>query len=196
MKRILSVVLLGAGVATVGIAFAGNQAQAHSHDTQPQTNADKIANAMTAAPDFISAQATILDWTDQAPNWPVLREGDNGWSCFPDFPSSPTNDPWCMDGVSLEWLNAYATGQEPKITTPGLSYMLQGGSDASNDDPFATEPKPGQDWVVAPPHLMVFSPTKLDPAAYADHHTGRPSIMFGGTPYEHLMIPVAGGGHH
>ena len=33
--------------------------------------------------------------------------------------------------------------------------MLQGGSDASNDDPFATTPPPGEPWVATGPHVMV-----------------------------------------
>jgi hypothetical protein len=37
----------------------------------------------------------------------------------------------------------------------GLVYMLQGGSDASNDDPFATAPKPGEKWVTTGPHVMM-----------------------------------------
>jgi hypothetical protein len=33
--------------------------------------------------------------------------------------------------------------------------------------------------------------TELNPAAYSsDPHSGGPCIMYGGTPYEHLMAPV------
>ena len=44
--------------------------------------------------------------------------------------------------------------------------MLQGGSDASNTDPFATKPAEGEDWMNAPAHIMVFPVGKLDPAVY------------------------------
>jgi hypothetical protein len=40
-----------------------------------------------------------------------------------------------------------------------------------------------------PPHLMLFG-TKLDTKVYStDPHSG-PWIMWTGTPYEHLMVPV------
>jgi hypothetical protein len=38
---------------------------------------------------------------------------------------------------------------------------------------------------------MVLIPGKWDPAVFTkDHHSGGPYVMFGGTPYEHLMVPV------
>ena len=81
--------------------------------------------------------------------------------------------------------------KEPALTQAGIAYMLQGGSDPSNTDPFAIEPAPGQDWLTAPAHLMIFPSGKLDAAVYGtDHTTGNPWIMWAGTPYEHLMIPV------
>jgi hypothetical protein len=37
----------------------------------------------------------------------------------------------------------------------------------------------------------VFSTGKLDPAVFSsDPRSGGPWIMWGGTPYEHLMVPV------
>jgi hypothetical protein len=34
-------------------------------------------------------------------------------------------------------------------------YMLAGGTDASNTDPYATEPAPGADWVRTGRHVMI-----------------------------------------
>ena len=59
----------------------------------------------------------------------------------------------------LDWLYAFVAGEEPTVTVPGLAYMLQGGSDASNTDPFATEPAAGEEWVSIA-------------AARHDHHAG------------------------
>jgi hypothetical protein len=68
--------------------------------------------------------------------------------------------------------------------------MLQGGSDASNTDPFATEPGAGE-WVETGPHVMMVVP---DPAALAnvsdDYRSGAPYVMWRGTPYAHVMMPV------
>jgi hypothetical protein len=91
-------------------------------------------------------------------------------------------------------MEAYMAGKAPETKVAGLAYMLQGGTDASNTDPFATEPLAGQDWVTTPPHVMIILPGKLDQTAFTtDYHSGEPWIMFAGTPYEHLMVPVADG---
>jgi hypothetical protein len=71
--------------------------------------------------------------------------------------------------------------------------MLKGGSDASNDDPFATEPPTGKKWVQTGPHVMIGGPgiTKmLDTYPTTADDTRKPYVMFGGPPYEHLMMPV------
>ena len=69
--------------------------------------------------------------------------------------------------------------------------MLAGGSDASNTDPFAAEPAPGEDWIASPPHVMLLFPDQLDPTYFStDHQSGGPYIMWAGTPYEHIMMPV------
>jgi hypothetical protein len=68
--------------------------------------------------------------------------------------------------------------------------MLQGGSTADNDDPFAKKPTAGKDWLREPPHLMMFG-IKIDPSVHSSEpNTTRPWVMFKGTPYEHLMVPV------
>ena len=87
-------------------------------------------------------------------------------------------------------------GEEPNTTVPGIAYMLQGSTDASNTDPFATEPAAGEEWVVSPPHIMIILPEELDQSVFStDHASGGAFIMFAGTPYEHIMMPVAAGEH-
>jgi hypothetical protein len=81
--------------------------------------------------------------------------------------------------------------EEPKLSAPGIGYMLQGGGSASNTDPFTKKPAPGDTWMKEPPHIMWFPAGKLDAGVYStDMHSGGPWIMWGGTPYEHLMVPV------
>jgi hypothetical protein len=51
--------------------------------------------------------------------------------------------------------------------------------------------KRGEEWVSTPPHIMLIVPGKLDKTFFStDHHSGEPWIMYAGTPYEHVMIPV------
>jgi len=170
----------------------GALVQAQAPAAAAKTTAWKIQNAMSAAPPSISKDATILDWpAKEGAEPPVLRKGANEWTCLPDDPSSPGNDPMCLDKMWTVWLHALMGKKEPKITATGLGYMLQGGSTASNSDPFATKPAPGQKWLQEQPHVMVLVPGKLDPKVYSsDPHSGGPWIMWGGTPYEHLMVPV------
>ena len=48
--------------------------------------------------------------------------------------------------------------EQPQVEALGLAYMLSGGSDASNTDPFATEPAPGSTWIDSGPHVMLLVP--------------------------------------
>lgn len=153
----------------------------------------KIQNATSAAPAAIAKDAAVLDWPASPDAPPMeLRAGTNGWTCLPDGPLSPGNDPMCLDGAWMQWIAAFVAGEDPALDHVGFAYMLQGGSDPSNTDPFAQGPAVGEDWVDSGPHIMVVSPDPLDPAVYSTDHTAPgPYIMWAGTPYEHLMVPVA-----
>jgi hypothetical protein len=153
----------------------------------------KIQNATTAAPRSIAKGAAVMDWpATEGGQMQVLRKGTNDWTCLPDDPTTPSNDPNCMDKMAVEWAKAWMSHGTPNLASPGIGYMLQGGGSASNTDPFAKKPAAGETWMKEPPHLMIFpaTGTKLDPNVYGDMHSGGPWIMWGGTPYEHLMVPV------
>jgi hypothetical protein len=194
LKTTRNVALLVAVTGTLALGPAWSAPVASQDDADA---AAKIENAMSAAPSSISANATILDNAlDDAGAFVVLREGSNDWSCFPDFPASPGNDPQCLDQTWLDWQYAYFAGEEPNVTVPGLAYMLQGGSDPSNTDPLATEPAEGEEWVSSPPHVMLLLPEELDQTVFStEHDSGEPYVMWAGTPYEHIMMPVAEGEH-
>lgn len=182
MKRKYCIVLLAA-ILPLTTATAG---------TADKQVMKKMKSAMSAAPMTVTKDATFMDWPASADGQPLLlKKGSNGWTCFPDNPGTPGPDPMCLDQQWMAWLDSYMKHTAPVITGVGIGYMLAGGSDASNSDPFAAKPAPGQQWMVAPPHVMVISPNKIDPAMFSsDPHSGGHWVMFGGTPYEHLMIPV------
>lgn len=156
----------------------------------PGTDEWKIQSAMSAAPSDIAEGAMVVDWPGADGRLPELRQGANGWTCLPDYPASPGNDPICTDGPAAEWFRAYLQKQTPNLKQSGIAYMLQGGSDPSNTDPYAEAPAPGEEWMSAPPHIMVFPTGKLDKNIHGTTMDGGPWIMWEGTPYEHLMIPV------
>ncbi|HWP02872.1 MAG TPA: hypothetical protein VNL96_05410 [Gemmatimonadaceae bacterium] len=112
---------------------------------------------------------------------------------MPDVPDTPGNDPMCLDAAFLEWAGAWMAKKSPAILQIGFAYMLQGGTDASNTDPYATEPRQGETWVKTGPHVMVVlpNPASLD-ALPTDPNSGGPFVMWKGTPYAHVMVPVGG----
>jgi hypothetical protein len=184
--NLFSLLVLLVGMVAVGLT--------HAAPASSQDDADaKIEQAMSAAPPSVSKDATIYDLNvDDSGNFIVLREGTNDWSCFPDAPGTPSADPMCLDQTWMGWLAALIAQKDPDTKVPGLAYMLQGGSDASNTDPYATEPAEGDEWVSSPPHDMLLLPGELDQSVFStDHAAGGPFIMWAGTPYEHIMMPVS-----
>lgn len=159
--------------------------------------AHKIANAMSAAPAAISRNATIMDWPEKAGGqMKQLRAGTNGWVCFPNSPAefgaASVDDPMCLDKQWQAWAEAWMSRTQPKVTGTGIAYMLRGDRGASNTDPFATGPTATNDWVVSPAHIMVlFADLKLLDAYPTDVKGGGPWVMWKGTPYAHLMVPVS-----
>jgi hypothetical protein len=156
-----------------------------------ENETDKIANALTAGPSSVTDHAAILDWpSENSPEFKELRAGTNGWTCLPDDSNTPTNDPVCFDEAWMDWIAAFATGQEPETTSLGFSYMLQGGSAVSDAEPYA-ELEEGEEWLIDPPHLMVLVPVGMDISRFpTDRESGEPYVMWAGTPYEHFMIPL------
>jgi hypothetical protein len=156
----------------------------------PTTDEEKVANAMAAAPEAVSKDATVLDFdADMKPR--TLKQGSNGWTCLPDYPKSPGVDPMCLDANGMEWLAAWAEKRQPPEDKMGFGYMLLGGSDASNSDPFAGGPAEGHTWVDTGPHVMIFNIGNRF-AGYPTTHdnTKVPYVMWANTPYAHLMVPV------
>ena len=85
------------------------------------------------------------------------------------------------------------TKTDPPKGKVGFMYMLSGGTDASNTDPFATEPTATNHWVKTGPHVMVVGGDQAFYDSYpkgADPDTSSPYVMWAGTPYQHLMAPV------
>jgi hypothetical protein len=107
----------------------------------PKTDAAKIANAISAAPPAVSRDASVMEMTTDG-NMRRLRKGTGEWTCVPDDPSTPGNDPMCLDPNAMEWLHAYIS-KAPPPDKIGFIYMLQGGWDCSNLDPYASKPDGG-----------------------------------------------------
>tara|TARA_R110001599_G_scaffold353459_1_gene592521 strand:- start:227409 stop:227945 length:537 start_codon:yes stop_codon:yes gene_type:complete len=146
----------------------------------------KIAHARAAAPAIISADATIVV------NGKVVVEGSNGWTCMPD--TVPDDGAaMCNDGMWMKMMGALTQKQEFTADGVGISYMLLGdpGAGVSNSDPYHPDPKNAADYVETGPHLMIIVPKELMKGVTNDPNVGGPYVMWGDTPYAHIMVPVA-----
>jgi hypothetical protein len=189
----IRLVLLAGTLLSVGACnkagLAANKVEAPAAQGQAAST-DPVASAETAAPASIAHDAAVIT-VDAKGAVSTLRKGNNGWTCMADNPQTPGKDPMCMDANAMKWAEAWLAHKPPPADNVGLMYMLAGGSDASNLDPFGEKPANGK-WVETGPHVMVVgaqSLNKLYPAS-ADPDTSKPYVMFGGTPYAHMMIPI------
>jgi hypothetical protein len=150
-----------------------------------ETKEDKIKRALSAAPAAVAKAAKVMDIEENG-KMIVLREGTNGFTCFPGHPGVVADVAICADQPSIEWISDFmAHKAKPTNTEPGVAYMLAGGTDWSATDPFATSGAPIQE----PPHWMLMWP--LDPKTSGLPTTPKQTgtwIMYAGTPWAHLMI--------
>ncbi|MCL4188208.1 MAG: hypothetical protein KJZ85_11420 [Rhodobacteraceae bacterium] len=156
-----------------------------------QDDAALIESAAKAAPDAVSAGATIYAMAADG-SLRTLRDGTNGWWCMPDDHNTPGEDPMCGDANAFAWAGAWLGRSEPPPGRIGFIYMLMGGPAGSNTDPYAMTPPGGMTWVETGPHVMIVN-TRGHFAGYpggASPDTAQPYVMWEGTPYEHLMIPI------
>lgn len=156
------------------------------------TDAQMIAGAMTAAPAAVAKNATIIAMTADG-KMRTLRKGTNSYTCMPDNPDTPGPDPMCADKNAMEWIDAWMGHKTPVASKVGFMYMLAGGTDASNTDPYATKPTATNHWVKTGPHVMIVGADASFYDSYpksADPDTSNPYVMWAGTPYQHLMAPV------
>ncbi|HYG85629.1 MAG TPA: hypothetical protein VD978_05165 [Azospirillum sp.] len=158
--------------------------------TPPKTDAEMITNAMSAAPPAVAETATIMAMNEKG-EMRTLRQGTGLFTCMPDNPMTPGNDPMCLDKNSMAWAQAWMEHKEPPKGQIGLAYMLAGGSDASNNDPHAKAPAPGHKWVDTGPHVMILNAVDMLQGYPTTAENPRvPYVMWGGTPYAHIMMPV------
>lgn len=151
-----------------------------------------ITSAMSAAPSKIANGATIVAMGADG-TMRTVRQGNNGFTCMADNPATPGPDPMCMDQNAMEWVHAWLSHKDPTPGKVGFMYMLAGGTDASNTDPYATKPEANNHWIKTGAHVMVVGADSSFYDIYpksADPDTSLPYVMFPNTPYQHLMAPV------
>jgi hypothetical protein len=166
-------------------------AMAQDHKMAGMSDDEIIRSAMSAAPPAIAKDAAIIS-IEADGKVRTVRSGKNNFTCMPDNPATPGPDPMCGDQNAMEWATAWITHQEPPQNKVGFMYMLSGGTDASNTDPYAQKPDAANNWIETGPHVMVVGAKNMM-AGYPRSpkpDTSQPYVMWPDTPYEHLMIPV------
>jgi len=203
MYRAITVVCHVLALTLLGLSQAAPATDAKAPDAKPPaakmpaakavvSDQEMIASAMRAAPGKVAQNATVVAM-DEKGNMRTLRKGSNGFTCMPDDPQTPGPDPMCMDKNAMDFVHAMMAHKPPPAGKLGFMYMLAGGTDASNTDPFATKPTASNHWIKTGPHVMI---TGADASFYdqypksADPDTSMPYIMWAGTPYQHVMVPV------
>ena len=178
-------VVAAATMTLAAICLASSPAQAQMKHF---TDAELMEHLKGTAPPAVLDNATILNMAADG-SMTEIRKGTNGWTCMdPDG-----HDPMCADAGGMEWGGAYmGKGAAPQKL--GFIYMLRGDSGASNTDPYAAKEAPDNNWVQTGAHVMIVGAEAkamlagYPRAAKADPH--KPYVMWAGTPYEHLMLPV------
>jgi hypothetical protein len=140
-----------------------------------------------AAPAHVLDHATIMNMGADG-KMKVIREGNNGWTCM-----DPGEAPMCADKGAMEWVEAWQS-KGPAPQRLGFIYMLRGDNGASNTDPYATKETADNNWIKTGSHVMIVgAEAKSMMQTYprdAKADPTKPYVMWPGTPYEHLMLPV------
>ena len=156
----------------------------------------------SAAPSFLAQNATVMGAAND-----TLRLGDNGWTCMPANPrgmSEPEKGwknaheamPVCADAASMAWMQAWMKSEKPQLERDGFMWMLHGDMGEDNTTPMVLKKSDAADrsqWIESGPHMMLMPKDVAALANFTDDFTrGEPYVMFPGSDYAHLMIPVEG----
>jgi hypothetical protein len=195
MTRSRLCVLLVAGASIAGCnktAAPTNGVTAENKTAAASGSSDPVASAEAAAPASIAHDASIVTVGADG-KMTTVRQGKNAWTCMPDAPDTPGPDPMCMDANAAKWAQAWIAHKPPPEGAVGVMYMLEGGTDASNTDPYAKKPTAENNWINTGPHVMIVG-SKEVLASYpsgAKPDTSAPYVMWAGTAYAHLMVPIS-----
>src|ERR1700724_580364 len=108
MKKVAFVLLI-----TAVVTYAQTSASPKS-----KSDAEKIACAQQAGPQFFTQNATVLDYpTSPSGEFRVPRAGSNGWTCLPGFPGAAHDEPGCFHQVFLQFIKATSAGRTPNCAT-------------------------------------------------------------------------------
>jgi hypothetical protein len=149
-----------------------------------------IKLSLSAAPPPVAENATVIA---MGADGKTLRQGTGQWTCMPGRADPANPDPMCGDANAMEWAGAWMARKAPPANKVGFMYMLRGDVGASNTDPYATKQTADNNWVKTGTHVMIVGSGAKMLDGYPRGATAdptKPYVMWPGTQYEHLMLPV------
>ena len=176
-----------AALVALGLALPG-----FAQTLAPKSDDDLIKLALSAAPEAIARDATVV-MMGADHKMRVLRQGSSQWTCVPGHAEVASPDPMCGDKNAMEWASAWMNRKVPPANKVGFMYMLRGDNGASNTDPYATKEEPNNNWIKTGAHVMIVGSGAKMLDGYpreAKADPTKPYVMWPGTQYEHLMMPV------
>jgi hypothetical protein len=167
-------------------AILGSASMAHAQHVM-MDDKELMNKLKDAAPAHVLEQATVMNMGTDG-KMKVIQEGKNGWTCM-----DPGGAPMCADKAAMDWAQAWQS-KGPAPQKLGFIYMLSGDNGASNTDPYATKEMQDNNWIKTGSHVMIVgAEAKSMTQGYprdAKPNPTLPYVMWAGTPYEHLMLPV------
>jgi hypothetical protein len=157
-----------------------------------QTDAEKVADALRAGPDFITKDATILDYPS-APGgqYRVIRQGTSEWTCLP----RARYEPACFDRTFLKWAQETIAGGTPHVDKVAIAYMYLGedvpnkaGKAVTSNANFHVGPHVMILWPHQQGDLQAFSNDGSTGMPYANH-LAHSSQLFLVVPVQHASQP-------
>jgi len=181
-------------VFATGIYAGHHEGGNHMHGNSAEW---EIEAYTSAAPAFIGDHATVIGASGK-----VLREGTNGWTCrnlvpMPagGFADAHASAAACSDPNAVAWVDAYIADTTPKLESDGWIWMKHGDLGVDNFKPYTDGQKDAghKHYIESGAHMMLMpkDPSSLD-GQTTDYTTGAPYVMFKGTKFVHLMIPLDG----
>jgi hypothetical protein len=170
------------------VLFIAATAFAESSDRLPVTDAEKIADALRAGPEFVTKDATLLDWPS-APGgeYRLLRKGSNEWTCLPAIPGDPHDEPGCFDQVFLQFIKESMAGLTPNVQRIGLSYMYGGKWVPNRSHAMGS----GAEFHVGPHIMIIGLDQKIMQTLNHDGSNGQPYVNhLPGRTELYLVIPI------
>jgi hypothetical protein len=185
--------LVCAAALSLAVCISSAFAQAPTgHAAGNMSDEDMIKLALSAAPEAVTKDATVITVGSDGKTR-TLRQGSGQWTCMPGPTDQADAAPMCGDKNAMEWAAAWMAHKDPPSNKVGFMYMLRGDGGASNTDPYSMKEEPGNNWIKTGSHVMIVGSGAKTLDGYPREGKAdptKPYVMWPGTPYEHLMLPV------